>query len=42
MHQSENEIDSIPEKYIDLSIENSGTINDFNKKIIDLMNLVNC
>jgi hypothetical protein len=42
MHQSENEIDSIPEKYIDLSIENSGTIDDFNNKIIDLMNIVNC
>jgi hypothetical protein len=41
MHQSENEIDSIPEKYIDFSIENNGTINDFNNKIIELMTQMN-
>jgi hypothetical protein len=42
MHQSENEIDSIPEKFIDFSIENNGTINEFNNKIVSLMNILNC
>ena len=42
MHQSENEIDSIPEKFIDFSIENNGTINQFNNKIVSLMNILNC
>ncbi len=39
-HQSEIEIDSIPEKYIDLSINNDGLLEDFNDKIRLFMNSI--